>query len=154
MRSLYSIPMHWLLAWFECSERELRESRQGKQYGAGLIDSPLLCRQPRDRHRSLLTGRSQTLYIRDCCWQVRFVQPDLDGHTPCRRDISSLLLCPAASPLTGSLWTDHRVSVHNRGQPSANQDPLRSRSQSYCSGFIHRIISSYWEHIVLYMYNW
>lgn len=94
-----------------------------KQYGAGLIDSQLLCRQPQDRRRSPLTGRSQTLYIRDCCWQGCFARPDLDGHIPYRRDISFPLLCPAASRPTGWLWIDHRVSARHRetksGQPSS-----------------------------------
>lgn len=79
-----------------------------------LIDSQLLCRQLRDRRLSPLTGRSQTLYIRDCCWQERFVQPDLDGRIPYRRDISFPPLCPAASPPTGWLWTGRRVSARHR----------------------------------------
>lgn len=77
---------------------------------AFLIDSQLLCRQPRDRRLSPLTGRSQTLYIRDCCWRGCFAQPDLDGRIPCRKGISFPLLCPAAFPPTGWLWTDHHVS--------------------------------------------
>lgn len=81
-----------------------------------LIDSQLLCRQPRDRHPSPLRGRSQTLYIRDCCWQGCFVRPDLDGRIPYQKDISFLLLCPAASPLTGWLWTGRHVSVRHRTQ--------------------------------------
>lgn len=97
----------------------------GRREHAFLIDSQLLCRQPRDRRLSPLTGRNQTLYIQDCCWRGCFAQPDLDGRIPCRRGISFPLLCPAASPPTGWLWTDHHVSgmaQKNRGRSAILTD--------------------------------
>lgn len=104
---------------------------------AFLIDSQLLCRQPLDRRLSPLTGQSQTLYIQDCCWRGCFAQPGLDGHIPCRRGISFPLLCPAASPPTGWLWTDHRVSgmaQKNRGRSTFLTD--HEGNVGHCSSSI------------------
>lgn len=83
-------------------------------FWVALIDSQLLCRQLRDRRLSPLTGRSQKLYIRGCCWQECSVQPDLDGRIPYRTDISFPPLCLAASPPTGWLWTGRHVSAWHR----------------------------------------
>lgn len=104
---------------FSCSSSSSsgRQSRHDS-----LIDLRLLCRRPRDRPRSPLTGRSPTLYIQDCCWQGCSVQPDLDGRSPYLRDISFLPQCPAASPPTGWLWTDHRASVGNTGRSAIFTD--------------------------------
>lgn len=105
--------MHWL--WFDylvqtwlCAVR-------------ALIDSQLLCRQPLDHRLSPLTGRSQTLCIRDCCWQGCSVPPNPDERIPYQRDISFPLLYLEASPPAGWLWTVHHVSTWHKdtwpGQP-------------------------------------
>lgn len=101
---------------------------------SALIDSRLLCRQPPGRRLSPVTGRSPTLYIRDCCWQGCSEQPDLDGHIPYRRGISFPPLCPAASPPTGWLWTDRRASAKEKHKQVSHIHWPR-RNVGHCSTF-------------------
>ncbi len=104
---LYSYLMHGLICLFW----ERRGLPRQVGWDSGLIDSPSLCRQLRDHRQSLWTGRSRTLYIRDCCWQGCFAPPDRDGRSPCLRGISCRPRCRAAFPPAELLWTAHHVSV-------------------------------------------
>lgn len=115
---------------FSCSEGILN---RGGMVGSMWTDLQLLCRQPRDRRPSPLTGQNQTLYKQGCCWWGCFVQPDLDGHIPCLRGTSSPLLCPGAYQPAGWLWTGYRVSATEaeyKGRSASSTDHKTNAGQS------------------------
>jgi len=123
-------------ALFPCTDLIRGFRQRERERASALIDSQLLCRQPQDRRRSPSTGRSRTLCIQDCCWQGCSWQPDLGGRIPCRRGIAFPPRCPAASPPTGWLWTDHRVSARGRG--GGGQPGGKGRGLTRCRWFLLR----------------